>query len=169
MSCWTASFKSYRKETQRPGRAFTEPGCEPGPWAQPEWLQSGNQVWCGREVGLRLSATSASSVRQVLDVRENPSLVMPPKPTDRTAECYNIDFSLQNQLRLAGASPATVAAAAAAGKQAGLAEGAALGAHLPACQLGGTQRVGLALGGWTPQGQVKPGLAVCLPQSRRWV
>nr|AAL36557.1 cytoskeletal actin-modulating protein [Mus musculus] len=52
---------------------------------------------------------------QVLDVRENPSLVMPPKPADRTAEWYNIDFSLQNQLRLAGASPATVAAAAAVG------------------------------------------------------
>uniref|UniRef100_A0A8D0PZC8 FLII actin remodeling protein n=1 Tax=Sus scrofa TaxID=9823 RepID=A0A8D0PZC8_PIG len=52
---------------------------------------------------------------EVLDVRENPSLVMPPKPADRAAEWYNIDFSLQNQLRLAGASPATVAAAAAAG------------------------------------------------------
>ncbi|XP_053425145.1 protein flightless-1 homolog isoform X4 [Nycticebus coucang] len=52
---------------------------------------------------------------EVLDVRENPNLVMPPKPADRTAEWYNIDFSLQNQLRLAGASPATVAAAAAAG------------------------------------------------------
>ncbi|ERE67715.1 putative protein flightless-1 like protein [Cricetulus griseus] len=52
---------------------------------------------------------------EVLDVRENPSLVMPPKPADRTAEWYNIDFSLQNQLRLAGASPATVAAAAAVG------------------------------------------------------
>ncbi|KAE8578859.1 hypothetical protein XENTR_v10023801 [Xenopus tropicalis] len=52
---------------------------------------------------------------EVLDVRENPSLVMPPKPADRTSEFYNIDFSLQNQLRLAGASPATVAAAAAAG------------------------------------------------------
>jgi len=52
-------------------------------------------------------------MRQVLDVRENPSLVMPPKPVDRAAEWYNIDFSLQNQLRLAGASPATVAAAAA--------------------------------------------------------
>ncbi|CAJ0915080.1 unnamed protein product [Ranitomeya imitator] len=51
---------------------------------------------------------------EVLDVRENPSLVMPPKPVDRTSEFYNIDFSLQNQLRLAGASPATVAAAAAA-------------------------------------------------------
>lgn len=51
--------------------------------------------------------------RQVLDVRENPNLVMPPKPADRAAEWYNIDFSLQNQLRLAGASPATVAAAAA--------------------------------------------------------
>lgn len=48
---------------------------------------------------------------QVLDVRENPNLVMPPKPVDRAAEWYNIDFSLQNQLRLAGASPATVAAA----------------------------------------------------------
>ncbi|XP_077019526.1 protein flightless-1 homolog isoform X2 [Tamandua tetradactyla] len=50
---------------------------------------------------------------EVLDVRENPSLVMPPKPADHAAEWYNIDFSLQNQLRLAGASPATVAAAAA--------------------------------------------------------
>ncbi|KAG2455495.1 FLII protein, partial [Polypterus senegalus] len=48
---------------------------------------------------------------EVLDVRENPNLVMPPKPVDRTTEWYNIDFSLQNQLRLAGASPATVAAA----------------------------------------------------------
>ncbi|KAM3864165.1 protein flightless-1 homolog isoform 2-T2 [Diretmus argenteus] len=48
---------------------------------------------------------------EMLDVRENPNLVMPPKPVDRTAEWYNIDFSLQNQLRLAGASPATVAAA----------------------------------------------------------
>uniref|UniRef100_A0A452THK1 FLII actin remodeling protein n=1 Tax=Ursus maritimus TaxID=29073 RepID=A0A452THK1_URSMA len=38
---------------------------------------------------------------EVLDVRENPSLVMPPKPADRAAEWYNIDFSLQNQLRLA--------------------------------------------------------------------
>lgn len=44
-------------------------------------------------------------------MRENPNLVMPPKPVDRAAEWYNIDFSLQNQLRLAGASPATVAAA----------------------------------------------------------
>ncbi|XP_029413961.1 protein flightless-1 homolog isoform X4 [Nannospalax galili] len=52
---------------------------------------------------------------EVLDVRENPSLVMPPKPADHAAEWYNIDFSLQNQLRLAGASPATVAAAAAVG------------------------------------------------------
>ncbi|XP_071616489.1 protein flightless-1 homolog [Heliangelus exortis] len=52
---------------------------------------------------------------EILDVRENPSLVMPPKPVDRTSEWYNIDFSLQNQLRLAGASPATVAAAGAGG------------------------------------------------------
>uniref|UniRef100_A0A672GSU1 Gelsolin-like domain-containing protein n=1 Tax=Salarias fasciatus TaxID=181472 RepID=A0A672GSU1_SALFA len=50
---------------------------------------------------------------EILDVRENPNLVMPPKPVDRGAEWYNIDFSLQNQLRLAGASPATVAAAGA--------------------------------------------------------
>ncbi|XP_060138385.1 protein flightless-1 homolog [Zootoca vivipara] len=50
---------------------------------------------------------------EILDVRENPNLVMPPKPVDRTSEFYNIDFSLQNQLRLAGASPATVAAAGA--------------------------------------------------------
>ncbi|XP_061411442.1 protein flightless-1 homolog [Lethenteron reissneri] len=48
---------------------------------------------------------------EVLDVRENPNLVMPPKPTDRSENLYNIDFSLQNQLRLAGASPAAIAAA----------------------------------------------------------
>uniref|UniRef100_A0A8C4SJK8 Protein flightless-1 homolog n=1 Tax=Erpetoichthys calabaricus TaxID=27687 RepID=A0A8C4SJK8_ERPCA len=53
---------------------------------------------------------------EVLDVRENPNLVMPPKPVDRTTEWYNIDFSLQNQLRLAGASPATVAAAGTGGR-----------------------------------------------------
>lgn len=69
--------------------------------------------WCVWEVGPRLSASSAHPTGQVLDVRENPNLVMPPKPADRAAEWYNIDFSLQNQLRLAGASPATVAAAAA--------------------------------------------------------
>ncbi|XP_061404847.1 protein flightless-1 homolog [Lethenteron reissneri] len=50
---------------------------------------------------------------EVLDVRDNPKLVMPPKPMDRSAEWYNIDFSLQNQLRQAGASAAAVAAAAA--------------------------------------------------------
>ncbi|CAL9693740.1 unnamed protein product [Knipowitschia caucasica] len=48
---------------------------------------------------------------EVLDVRENPNLVMPPKPVDRGSEWYNIDFSLQNQLLLAGASPDTLAAA----------------------------------------------------------
>ncbi|KAK2111043.1 hypothetical protein P7K49_010789 [Saguinus oedipus] len=69
--------------------------------------------WCVLEVGRRLSASSVYPTGQVLDVRENPNLVMPPKPVDRTTEWYNIDFSLQNQLRLAGASPATVAAAAA--------------------------------------------------------
>lgn len=43
-----------------------------------------------------------------LDLRNNDDLVMPPKPTDISKgaglEFYNIDFSLQNQLRLAGAS-----------------------------------------------------------------
>ncbi|KAJ9590157.1 hypothetical protein L9F63_016713, partial [Diploptera punctata] len=44
----------------------------------------------------------------VLDLRDNPDLVMPPKPTEvqRGAgiEFYNIDFSLSHQLRLAGAN-----------------------------------------------------------------
>lgn len=43
-----------------------------------------------------------------LDLRNNPDLVMPPKPSEITRgaglEFYNIDFSLQNQLRLAGAN-----------------------------------------------------------------
>lgn len=43
-----------------------------------------------------------------LDLRNNPDLVMPPKPAEMTQgsgiEFYNIDFSLQNQLRLAGAN-----------------------------------------------------------------
>ncbi|CAG9864201.1 unnamed protein product [Phyllotreta striolata] len=42
-----------------------------------------------------------------LDLRNNPDLIMPPKPVEATKgagiEFYNIDFSLQNQLRLAGA------------------------------------------------------------------
>lgn len=43
-----------------------------------------------------------------LDVRNNPDLVMPPKPLTESVkgsgiEFYNIDFSLQNQLRRAGA------------------------------------------------------------------
>lgn len=43
-----------------------------------------------------------------LDLKDNPDLVMPPKPTEsmvsgRDVRFYNIDFSLQNQLRLAGA------------------------------------------------------------------
>jgi len=45
---------------------------------------------------------------EVLDLKDNPELVMPPKPTEvvvagRDVRFYNIDFSLQNQLRLAGA------------------------------------------------------------------
>ncbi|CAA9999620.1 unnamed protein product [Nesidiocoris tenuis] len=44
---------------------------------------------------------------QVLDVKDNPDLVMPPKPSEAQRgsgiEFYNIDFSLSTQLRLAGA------------------------------------------------------------------
>ncbi|XP_026846356.1 protein flightless-1 [Drosophila persimilis] len=43
-----------------------------------------------------------------LDLRNNPDLVMPPKPSEASKatslEFYNIDFSLQTQLRLAGAA-----------------------------------------------------------------
>ena len=43
-----------------------------------------------------------------LDLDNNPDLIMPPKPTDLLTgsglEYYNVDFSLQNQLRLAGAN-----------------------------------------------------------------
>lgn len=43
-----------------------------------------------------------------LDLRDNPNLVMPPKPMEvqkgSGIEFYNIDFSLQHQLRLAGAN-----------------------------------------------------------------
>lgn len=48
---------------------------------------------------------------EVLDLKNNPDLVMPPKPTEMARgaglEYYNIDFSLQNQLRLAGANVST--------------------------------------------------------------
>ncbi|KAF7636898.1 hypothetical protein Mgra_00003638 [Meloidogyne graminicola] len=39
-----------------------------------------------------------------LDLRNNPDLVMPPKPSDKQKALafYNIDFSLSNQLRIAG-------------------------------------------------------------------
>ncbi|XP_060063340.1 protein flightless-1 homolog [Ylistrum balloti] len=45
---------------------------------------------------------------ETLDVRDNPGLVMPPKPAElrKNHEFYNIDFSLNNQLRLAGAPTA---------------------------------------------------------------
>lgn len=45
-----------------------------------------------------------------LDVRFNPDLVMPPKPSERRKgqlAFYNIDFSLEHQMRLAGASPSS--------------------------------------------------------------
>ncbi|XP_063216475.1 protein flightless-1 [Bacillus rossius redtenbacheri] len=45
---------------------------------------------------------------ETLDLRDNPDLVMPPKPLEAQrgagVEFYNIDFSLQHQLRLAGAN-----------------------------------------------------------------
>jgi len=46
---------------------------------------------------------------EVLDIRDNPELVMPPKPSELMrgagAEFYHIDFSLTHQLQLAGAAP----------------------------------------------------------------
>ena len=48
-------------------------------------------------------------ISQVLDLRDNPDLVLPPKPIVQQkgsgAEYYNIDFSLSHQLRLVGAAP----------------------------------------------------------------
>ena len=45
---------------------------------------------------------------EVLDLKGNPEFVMPPKPRGLIkgsgVEFYNVDFSLQHQLRLAGAS-----------------------------------------------------------------
>lgn len=57
----------------------------------------------------------------LLDLKNNPELVMPAKPIEMQrgdgVEFYNIDFSLQNQLRLAGAQvPASVASPNAAAK-----------------------------------------------------
>ena len=51
---------------------------------------------------------------EVLDLKGNPDFVMPPKPRGLIkgsgVEFYNVDFSLQHQLRLAGASvPKTLA------------------------------------------------------------
>lgn len=59
-----------------------------------------------------------------LDLRDNPELVMPPKPSEASKttslEFYNIDFSLQTQLRLAGAAvpPAAVLPPASTAKDA---------------------------------------------------
>ena len=56
---------------------------------------------------------------QELDVSDNPDFQMPPKPIEMQkaigagALFYNIDFSLQHQLRLAGATPQQISAAAA--------------------------------------------------------
>ncbi len=51
---------------------------------------------------------------QELDVHENPDFKMPPKPVEiqkrANAMYYNVDFSLQHQLQLAGAIPASQAA-----------------------------------------------------------
>lgn len=54
---------------------------------------------------------------QELDVSDNPDFQMPPKPIEMQkaigagAQFYNIDFSLQHQLMLAGASPQEISAA----------------------------------------------------------
>ncbi|PIK45358.1 hypothetical protein BSL78_17779 [Apostichopus japonicus] len=44
---------------------------------------------------------------ETLDVRDNPDLVMPPKPIpqEKVNDYYNVDFSLSHQLRLVGATP----------------------------------------------------------------
>ena len=64
-------------------------------------------------LGLYADSTYTCSP-QVLDIERNPDLVMPPKPPDLQkgsgVEFYNIDFSLSNQLRLAGAAPPPSAA-----------------------------------------------------------
>jgi hypothetical protein len=43
------------------------------------------------------------------DVRNNPDLVMPPKPSEqkRRMQFYNIDFSLNAQMKMAGQSPSS--------------------------------------------------------------
>ncbi|XP_022093580.1 protein flightless-1 homolog isoform X2 [Acanthaster planci] len=57
---------------------------------------------------------------EVLDVRDNPDCVMPPKPVPQQkgsgAEYYNIDFSLSHQLRLVGALPPTPGGGSSASK-----------------------------------------------------
>lgn len=76
---------------------------------------------CGRLKKLVLSRNRLITVpdaihlltdMDVLDLKDNPDLIMPPKPLEMKAagsglEYYNIDFSLNTQLRLAGAAPAT--------------------------------------------------------------
>jgi len=55
---------------------------------------------------------------QELDVSDNPDFQMPPKPIEMQkaigagALFYNIDFSLQHQLKLAGATPQQISNAA---------------------------------------------------------
>jgi len=81
-------------------------------------------VRCGRLKRLLLSnnrlitlpdAIHLLSDIEKLDLSDNPDLVMPPKPTEYQyiskgsgIEFYNIDFSLNTQLRLAGAAPSNL-------------------------------------------------------------
>lgn len=121
------------------------PGPSPGPLSPGGCREQEAECGVARiGGGAQAQRHLCSSHEQVLDVRENPSLVMPPKPADRAAEWYNIDFSLQNQLRLAGASPAAVAAAVAGeqGKVWPERGCSSLGLYLPICKLGGTQLSG---------------------------
>lgn len=156
------------RRTQVPGRS-PEP-LRPGGYKEQETGFGGVGRW---DWG---SVPPAHPMRQVLDVRENPSLVMPPKPADHSAEWYNIDFSLQNQLRLAGASPATVAAAA-AGKQGRVwpkSAGPLWGSTYPSVSWVGHSSldIGVQVGPWLtgcPRGRPHQGLAICPPPlSRGW-
>lgn len=78
-------------------------------------LMSNTFIRCGRLKKLVLSHNRLITVPEaihlltdleVLDLSANPDLTIPPRPQQiqsGSAEFYNIDFSLQTQMRLAGA------------------------------------------------------------------
>jgi len=80
-------------------------------------ILKGNYFRCGALKQLILTSNRLITVPDAihlltdleqLDLRDNPNLIMPPKPTEvqrgSGIEFYNIDFSLQHQLCLAGAN-----------------------------------------------------------------